>query len=224
MSSNFTLRFPLYPLEESASPTTCLVTGATGYVAGALVERLLAAGHIVHGTVRVSGLKNTTHLTSLPGASERFKLFVADLLEPNSFEEAMHGCKYVFHVASPYILGVGGKHAEEKLIRPAISGVEAVLGAASRTESVEVVVMTSSYFAMVGDNWERGEDHVLTEEDWNVSATPTYLTYHYSKVVAERKAWEMYTNQTGTNKWKLVVINPGMILGPPLGENLLLRK
>lgn len=48
-------RVPLYPEELRAAagpPLTVAVTGATGYVAGAVVARLLAAGHIVHGTVR----------------------------------------------------------------------------------------------------------------------------------------------------------------------------
>jgi hypothetical protein len=42
-------------------------------------------------------------LLQLPGASDRLKLFSADLLEPGSFDEAVAGCDGVFHVASPIV-------------------------------------------------------------------------------------------------------------------------
>ena len=38
------LRLPLYPAEATAPPTTVVVTGASGFLAGPLVARLLAAG------------------------------------------------------------------------------------------------------------------------------------------------------------------------------------
>ena len=38
------LRLPLYPAEARAAPTTVVVTGATGFLAGPLVARLLVAG------------------------------------------------------------------------------------------------------------------------------------------------------------------------------------
>ena len=127
-------------------------------------------------------------------------------------------------MASPFILGVSGaQDAQEKLIGPAVSGVEAVLGAVSRTGDTEAVIMTSSVVATVGDNWENGRDHVLSEADWNKSASATFLPYPYSKTLAERKAWELYRGQAREEeekkkKWKLVTINPGFVLGPPLGK------
>ena len=41
-----------YPAELAAQPCTVAVTGCTGYVAGCIVQRLLALGHTVHGTCR----------------------------------------------------------------------------------------------------------------------------------------------------------------------------
>jgi nucleoside-diphosphate-sugar epimerase len=66
----------------------------------------------------------------------------------------------------------------EKLIDPAIKGVENALNAATRSGTVDRVVLTSSVAAVVGDNWERGKDHVFTEKDWDLSATDSYLPYH----------------------------------------------
>lgn len=70
-----TLRVPLHPAEAAAKPTLVAVTGATGYIAGALVARLLAAGHTVHGTVRDPGSAKCDHLRAMAGAGERLKLF-----------------------------------------------------------------------------------------------------------------------------------------------------
>ncbi len=53
----------------------------------ALLRRLLAAGHTVHGTVR-DVAKATEDLSVLEGAKERLKLFKADLLSPDGFKEA----------------------------------------------------------------------------------------------------------------------------------------
>lgn len=84
---------------------TCVcVTGATGYVAGHIIKQLLEAGYTVHGTCRSRSA--ASHLQQLPGAKKQLKLFHADLLEDGSFDEAMQGCSYVLHTASPYMVDV----------------------------------------------------------------------------------------------------------------------
>ena len=70
------LRKPLYDIEEAAEPATVCVTGGTGYIAGAIIARLLASGHTVHATVRDPGNeKKLQFLKSLPGADLRLKFF-----------------------------------------------------------------------------------------------------------------------------------------------------
>jgi len=210
------LRVPLYDLEKSAKPMVCAVTGATGFVGSALVKRLLAGGHTVHATVRnPDDSSRNAHLRALDGADKNLKFFKADLLDPSSFDSAFEGCSVVFHTASPFILSVPKSQVQDKLIRPAISGVEAALGAATRA-GVETVILTSSVGAVWGKAYEHGEDHVITEEDWNISANEEWLPYYYSKTLAERRAWELEKEQTGPKKWRLCAINPGFVLGPPL--------
>ena len=68
-------------------------------------------------------------------------------------------------------------------------------GSVNKSPSVEKVVMTSSVAAVVGDHWERGRDHVYTEDDWNLTCCDSYLPYHQSKKRAEKKAWEIAESQ-----------------------------
>ena len=86
-----------------------MVTGATGYVAGRLVEELLQEGHTVHAAVRdpenQEKLRYLNALAeSLPGS---IRYFGADLMKPGSYAEAMDGCELVFHTASPFTVDVG---------------------------------------------------------------------------------------------------------------------
>ena len=40
-------------------------------------------------------------LQSFPNSETRLKLFQADIYNPDEFEEAIKGCEFVFHVATP---------------------------------------------------------------------------------------------------------------------------
>jgi dihydroflavonol-4-reductase len=78
-----------------------LVTGATGYIAGWIIERLLKQGYTVHATVRDPSKKNKIqHLYDLAEQSSgHIQFFKADLLETGSFDEAMKDCEIVIHTA-----------------------------------------------------------------------------------------------------------------------------
>lgn len=78
-------------------------------------------------------------LYSLPGASERLKLFEADLVKPGSFLEAFQGCDYVLHTASPFKASVPKGKRQEVLIDPAVKGTENVLGEAGGGEGCRVL-------------------------------------------------------------------------------------
>ena len=64
-----------------------LVTGASGYVAGWIVKKLLEAGHTVHATVRdPNKVSSVAHLQKIASASPgTLKLFKADLLDQGAF-------------------------------------------------------------------------------------------------------------------------------------------
>ena len=57
------------------------------------------------------------------------------------------------------------------------------------------------------------KDATLSEAYWNETSTASNNPYSYSKVAAEREAWKMHDAQS---RWDLVVINPGLVIGPSL--------
>ena len=192
-----------------------LVTGATGYVAGRVIERLLREGLTVHATVRdASKTERLRYLVDLAAASPgELKLFSADLLEPGSFGEAMQGCRVVFHLASPFVLNV--TDPDKELVEPAVEGTRNVLEQANAVETVERVVLTSSCAAIYGDNvdLESTPRGMFDEQVWNTSSRLDHSPYSLSKTLAEKKAWEIAGAQ---NRWRLVVVNPAMVMGPGL--------
>jgi len=195
-----------------------LVTGATGYVAGWLVKRLLDEGLTVHAAVRDPGNeKKVAHLNELAQKSNgSIKYFKADLLEEGSYEEGMQGCELVYHTASPFSTVV--KNPQRDLIDPAVNGTANVLHSATKTSGVKRVVVTSSCAAMFTDaiDTKNAPGGKLTEDVWNTTASLDYQPYSYSKTLVERKAWEIADDQSD---WDLVTINPSLVLGPPLNPH-----
>lgn len=192
-----------------------LVTGANGYVASWLVKRLLEEGIHVHAAVRnPQNEAKILHLKAMAvTAPGKISFFKADLLEPDSYTEAMQGCEVVFHTASPFTSNF--KDPQKELIDPAVLGTENVLNSVNKVSSVKRVVLTSSCAAIYTDAIDTINAYGgrLTEEVWNTTASLDYQPYSYSKTLAEKKAWDMAGLQS---RWNLVTINPSLVLGPAL--------
>jgi len=201
---------------DSSKPI--MVTGATGYVAGRIIEKLLTEGLTIHATVRdpqnKESIKYLEQLANqLPGSIKYFK---ADLLKEGSFDEAMKGCQVVFHTASPFIRNV--KNPQKDLVDPAKKGTKNVLESANRTESVERVVVTSSCAAIYGDAKDLLSlpNQTITEDNWNTTSSLSHSPYSFSKTEAEKEAWKIAKAQ---NRWELVTINPSFVLGPGINPH-----
>nr|WP_026253365.1 aldehyde reductase [Acinetobacter bouvetii] len=196
--------------------TPILVTGATGYIASWVIKQLLEKGHTVHATVRdLNKKKSFAHLEKIANQSSgSLQLFQANLLESGSFDQAMQGCEVVLHMASPFVV-TNYKDAVKDIIEPAVLGTENVLNSVNSTESVKRVVVTSSIASTYGDaiDIRQTANNEFDESHWNTSSSETHQPYPYSKVMAERKAWDMQKAQT---RWDLVCINPALVLGPSL--------
>ncbi|MCJ8269330.1 MAG: NAD-dependent epimerase/dehydratase family protein [Psychrosphaera sp.] len=193
-----------------------MVTGGSGYVASWLIKMLLEAGFLVHITVRdKQNQGKIQHLLDIAAeASGTLEVFSADLLNPGSFDDAMKGCAVVFHTASPFVLS-GIKDPQKELVEPALQGTVNLLSAANNCETVQRVVLTSSIAAVMGDYVEinQAPEGCFNETCWNETSSLEHQPYYYSKAIAETKAWEMVKLQ---NRWDLVVLNPGFVMGPSL--------
>lgn len=198
---------------EYDTETPVMVTGATGYVAGWLVKRLLEEGFTVHAAVRdPSNEDKVAHLNAMADASDgTIKFFKADLLKDGTYEKAMADCNVVFHTASPFQSRV--KDPQKDLVDPALKGTENVLNSVKKTKSVKRVVLTSSVAAIYGvpEDIEKAPDGILTEDVWNTSSSLDVTPYNYSKTLAEKAAWKI---AKGQKSWDMVAINPALVFGP----------
>ncbi|KAF4450035.1 cinnamyl-alcohol dehydrogenase [Fusarium austroafricanum] len=196
---------------------THLITGGSGFIAIHLVNQLLEAGYTVHATVRnLNNVPKTQPLRCLqdkyPG---KLELFEADLLEPGSFETAMQGCSVVHHIASPFLMAEKISDGQKEMVEPALRGTQNVLNSVNNTKSVIRVILTSTIGAIFGDyiDVRSMRDNTLSESYFNESSSVTHNPYHYSKVIAEKEAWRIQKAQA---RWSMVVICPGLVLGPSL--------
>jgi len=195
-----------------------MVSGATGYIAGHIIKRLLDDGITIHAAVRdPDNEQKLQHLKDLANStSGTVRFFKSDLLKDGSYAEAMQGCELVFHTASPCLLSVGDP--QKDLVEPALLGTRNVLEEANRTESVKRVILTSSCGAIYGDaaDVEFSNGDMFSEEDWNTTSTLNHQPYSYSKQLAEREAWKIAEAQ---ERWELITINPTMVLGPGISPH-----
>jgi nucleoside-diphosphate-sugar epimerase len=193
-----------------------LVTGATGYIAGHCIRDLMQHGYRVRGTVRsLADAKKTEHLRRM--ASElggSLELVEADLTSDRGWREAVAGCTFVQHVASPFPPEV--PKDENELIGPAVGGATRVLEAAAASGTVKRVVMTSSV-AAVAFGHDPNDHTVRTETDW--SNPDRCDPYPKSKTLAERAAWDLVAKLPAGQRLELAVINPGFVLGPLLNAD-----
>ena len=193
-----------------------LVTGGSGFVAGHCIQQLLAAGHAVRTTVRTPAREADVRAT-LGGdgsnATNRLSFATADLTCDAGWTQAVAGCDYVLHVASPFPLGIP-KH-EDDLVVPARDGTLRVLRAA-RDAGVKRVVLTSSFAAIGYGHPETARP--FDETDWTDINGGGVTAYVKSKTIAERAAWDFIAREGGA--LELSVVNPVGIFGPVLGPDL----
>jgi nucleoside-diphosphate-sugar epimerase len=195
--------------------STVLVTGGSGFIGSHCILQLLAAGHHVRTTVR--NLKREGDVRAMlkqAGAdpSERVAFIAAELESDAGWSEAVRGCEYVLHVASPFPPSVP-RH-EDELIVPAREGALRVMHA-SRDAGVNRVVLTSS-FAAIGYG-QKPQSLPFDETNWTDPNGDDVLPYVKSKVLAERATWDFIAREGGD--LELAVINPVGVFGPVLGPD-----
>ena len=200
-------------VEGAGDTKTVLVTGGSGFLGGWCVVELLRRGHSVRTTVRDLSREAEVRaaVASQVDAGERLAVLAADLRADEGWAEAVAGCDYVLHVASPFP-PVQPKDPDE-LIVPAREGTLRVLRAAFDA-GVERVVVTSSVAAITGSG-KAVSGRPLDEGDWSDPDNLAMTPYARSKTIAELAAWELARERGATQR--LATVNPGAIIGPVLG-------
>ncbi|KAL9651340.1 hypothetical protein ABK040_001292 [Willaertia magna] len=225
--------------QENNDKIHVFVSGITGFVASEIVKQLLERkNYIIHGTVRNVSNSKEKVINSLIEYSNgtltreiienNLQFFEADLLKEGSFKEAIQGCQYVMHVASPYKIVV--ENPQRDLVDPALNGTLNVLRECVEMRKLQDdnddkrlkrVILTSSVAAVVHIA-EPGK--VYSEEDWNTGSSLNDNPYFYSKTLAEKAAWKLLQDtekEKGKGFLELVTINPSGVIGACMFPDLI---
>lgn len=195
--------------------STVLVTGGSGFIGSHAILALLSAGHTARTTVRHLKREADVRAMLKVGGAEPGDLltfFAADLENDAGWAEAVAGCDYVLHIASPFPATVPKN--ENDLIVPAREGALRVLRAA-RDAGVKRVVLTSSFAAIGYGHDERKEP--FDETVWSAVSGGDVQPYAKSKTLAERAAWDFIAREGGA--LELAVVNPVGVFGPVLAPD-----
>jgi dihydroflavonol-4-reductase len=186
-----------------------LVTGGSGFLARFCIRALVRDGWMVRTLVRraaqVAPLAQSFRDDKEIG--DGVEIGVADLTRDDGWREAIAGCTYVLHVASP--VAAAGQR-DEDMIPPARDGTLRILSLA-RDAGVKRVVLTSSSSTVC-----YGAKQLLAQYDethWTDAANKRDTSaYVRSKTIAEKAAWDWHAREGGA--LELTAILPGLILGP----------
>jgi nucleoside-diphosphate-sugar epimerase len=167
-----------------------LVTGATGFLGHHLVPYLVAGGYRVHALVRETS--DTRHLRD-----PNVHVFIGDVLDPESIQKAIAGCRYAVHAAG--LFRFWGRPADFERVN--VQGTANVVEAARRA-AVEKLAHLSTVVVV-------GEHDNDLEIDEEVSCQPAD-PYQRSKLDAENFV-RMFARGAGM---PAVILRPGAFYGP----------
>lgn len=200
-----------------------LVTGGSGYIGLHCISELLKEGFSVRASLRSMDRKQEIQdaLADHIKNNESLEFCKLDLMEDDGWDEAVKGCDYVLHVASPVY--EKNMKDESSFIEPAKQGLIRALKPALKYK-IKRFVMTSSIAAITQGH----EDLNIDEKSWSIIENDT-LPYIKSKTFAEKAMWDYMDEIEENKKIEVCTINPSFVFGPSLSydmgaSNLLIRS
>ncbi|MFQ3341883.1 MAG: dihydroflavonol-4-reductase [Flavobacteriaceae bacterium] len=185
-----------------------LVTGGTGLVGAHLLLKCVKKNTVVVATYRrKESLKNIKKLfedlaPNNPGYYNAIRWKKAPLNDITALDDAFENIDYVYHCAAKVTLA---DSKTETLIKSNIEGTANLVNAAIKHKIKKLVFVSS--IASIGA--EKNIPIIDEESSWD--STQNHTAYGYSKYGAELEIWR--GSQEGL---KVVVVNPGVILGGQL--------
>jgi len=94
------VRSPYAPQKSLVGKTVC-VTGAGGFIASHLLERLVREGANVRGLLHYNSRNDWGRAERIPADIRKsIRFTMGDILDPSQLRKALTGCDYVFHLAA----------------------------------------------------------------------------------------------------------------------------
>jgi dihydroflavonol-4-reductase len=197
-------------MNKSPTSQSVLVTGASGFIAMHCILKLLQNGYRVRGTLR--SLAREVQLRQIfmrhVDVGDRLEFVITDVLKEDGWNDAVHRCEYVLHLALPFPF-VPAENVRDGTLR--------VLKA-SAAGGIKRVVLTSTMLAILRGH--TAYNKTFDESDWT-NLEGSLDAYVKSKTLAEHAAWNFMKEQDPRDQLELSVINPGLVLGPPLDSEYL---
>lgn len=186
-----------------------LVTGGTGLVGAHLLLHLIENGEKVRAIYRnqnhIQKTKSLFELYKKSNLFEKIGWLEADILDIPSLETAFIDIEYVYHCAA----FISFDPKDEEVIRKTNIEGTANMVNFSLAKGVKKFCFVSS-IAALGDLAPH-EKEITEETEWNPEKP--HSDYAISKYGAEMEVWR--GQQEGL---KVIIVNPGVILGPGFPE------
>jgi len=189
------------------------VSGGSGFISLHLISKLIEKGYQVRTSLRSLDRKQEVidaveKEVSTAGMLEFCEL---DLLKDEGWDEAVAGCDYVQHIASP--IPTTNSDDYDIVVKPAVNGIKRCLNAALKN-NIKRFVMTSSVAAVGGSNHKNEYD----DTDWT-DLSMDVAPYQTSKTKAEQYLWDFMKEHEGKTDMEAVAINPSMVFGKSLSND-----
>lgn len=176
-----------------------LVTGASGFLGGALVRQLVADG------VAVRIIKRShSDISHLDDIRDKIDISEGDVLDIPSLEIAMEGVDCIYHSAA--VIGYDASYYDA-MYKCNIEGTANVVNTALY-KGVRRILHVSSIAAIGG----KPEELITENTKWEKNQWTTH--YGITKMLAEREIWRGI--QEGLEG---VIVNPGIIIGTSHNQN-----